>query len=1728
MKALKDQIKKIIIRSAALMTVLALLPSALSVISVNAEGEESETESGQETTGAKVVSGIEIYRDGEKQPIEVSAGGQWKSSGVEGDSIPTQRALSVEEFADTTGSVEITRDIYTLTVATGISPGKTVEYFAVRYTDQNNNPQTKYIFPKVYSLPATYKFIESLDVENERMTKSHKVLSDMGYRINEPSVPEALSSWSVDEYLFETEAPIKKVNSIEVFMSKGSWTVQGLSVSKVTSVGGFGEYGYISGKYFLSLGKQYLCRLKSKKGTVQNFSPPGDRLFTIGSEKSIYYVLEEVSSSDSISDPLHDLYTFRMDFADLPDAGLESLIRTSATKKLLSEGTIAEDLAIEVEYKDKNGWTRSVAMPVLLSVITQTMTSEQDAGVVTMGLAQQGETLAFTACLPEYSSLISYKLYTGGKARSLIKSVGGIERKTETGSGAALELKLDKDYIQITGVSIYEGTCRISNTADGIDMDTGETLKSCTYVFDFLNRYPLLYYATPTYTGLSVSPGSNISLNLGKYNSNDILVAENDSGNLLMRLRTDTVGGSGTDGNIRLRLKYLDQSGESKISKYFNVKQEVLNYLGYWPDEKNIQSNFSYLHGMSEGNYVEFCISLPDAASVTSVEFSLDNHSNDEWQTVGVYIGVIEKMEKRRIYQKVSTAGSEKSDYFITRTTDSLYLPPFPVEMQLLLTPGRNYRIDVGSGNVISSFDTINFESVRYSLPYEKTTLDFGHTKSFKTYDINIKVADDPSSNSINGDSGSMNHFFFQLRFKNGNSGFVLANQQLSADGFRAGYNEMFSISINRDYNDLTAVRIIPEDNTDGSDQFDKLNIEQITVTERAYGGTSMEYVIDNVGWIGIDYHDEAEGSAIVGRSGRSVTDIASTYAVSYKRDVVNLYCEIEALPWIVDDPDFDQTTSSRFKASLSAEVEYLDYDGQPQTKSFDVISRMYDYMNKTPVSYEAKADGSNQSLYDNMGSVSDPDWMLRPSHKDRFSFPPLPNAKTITSITFRGTNRSTGQAQWVIGGVTLYTIITDSGVISLTSDREYYRKMELEPLCMMELEDSTANNVQLVLPSGMAESVTIPMSYNEMSKLENGGWTPAVTKFPESNNDSLNVYVYPAAVSRDIVSYEYDRNDPSIITGVNAVTVSAAMQYNLPFSKVMQVKQSPLSTYGTGTENAVFYYRGISAKDMQNLKKLTLSCRSSSMLFDHAIVQQVRDDVIVNTYSMTLGKASATMGLSAAPSKSVTVYDKKMQKMLISFSKDSKESTLFGMSENSGNVRDVAISFRYRSSLDKGMGTANAQYYTPYVYLTEAGINRITPGMMAEIPFEIPYVDEITGYRIVSFGDIDAAIESAMIVNYSYEKKDKDYSKGTYTYSGEKREECYSFNESHKLNNELWNCNSVKKGMDGKDSLNPIDLIFTTDTSKMSGSLRADVGVSMTFNYKSGTAAKTLVVPDARVYLQNESKQFVTYSEPDENGERKVINNTARMRLFIPECTELTSIDIRLTDSSGSAAWYVSTIEGSSNYGDLPLASDVETEFTALRKSVSFVNIALKTYITTKDYFMKLVTDHEIGITAEGGEEISSVVRIGRGEQFNIEAEWLVNDKRAAVSSEYYTKTTDGFSFTVPKNTSTVPQTYVLTVYSVTNPSKKDIINISVPVPESPEPSLVPPDESNPEESFNDESKGEYSDSEDSIDDESADEDSDSDSPDSNSSTLMSLIMKNLREKNLLMNDLPPDSEEP
>ena len=174
------------------------------------------------------------------------------------------------------------------------------------------------------------------------------------------------------------------------------------------------------------------------------------------------------------------------------------------------------------------------------------------------------------------------------------------------------------------------------------------------------------------------------------------------------------------------------------------------------------------------------------------------------------------------------------------------------------------------------------------------------------------------------------------------------------------------------------------------------------------------------MGWLGIDYHDKAEEGSVTGREDRMLSELVQKpYYVSYQRRVVNLLCEVAALPWDVN--------SFKFAASVQAELTYLDTNDQPQTLAFDVVSRMYDYAKRTPLSYEAKGDGSDQALFNSLGVVSDSATMLRPNHTDRFVIPPLADPKTLKSITFYVTNRSHGTAEWNIGGLWISRIISDS-----------------------------------------------------------------------------------------------------------------------------------------------------------------------------------------------------------------------------------------------------------------------------------------------------------------------------------------------------------------------------------------------------------------------------------------------------------------------------------------------------------------------------------------------------------------------------------------------------------------------------------------------------------------------------------------------------------------------------
>ena len=1699
-------------------------------------------------------SNIKISENGKTLQVETESDQPWDEENVTGDEQPTLNALSVAEYMQKIGTtksypIEDSEHLYTLSVSTGIKAGDSVEYFAIRYTDVKGSKQTKYMFPKSYSLQAANDYINGLrkdDVHKDEIVGYHinyydraesdgkgkfiretyyaktyvtqnnistetvhdynrnyrydyfvvddaeaakqavldrhrelyynsekvgrskrydnidgraKIQTDnvikeswtyttvanintirethnvmyytLGYEINPPSqTTKALQQWSTEEFLFKTEEDISTVDQIEVFMSNGDWTVQGLSISKVTSVNGYGEYGFYSGKYFLSLGKQYLYELESRNGGHAQLHATTDTLHLLAGENSDYYRLLPSSKKDTVTNPEDEYYSFRIDIADELQSGLESLAETTVGKTFANIQAV-EDLAIEIEYLDKNGWTRGVSMPVLLSMLGQA--SVIGDKVRTMGPAQRGDTLAFTARLPEFEKLLTVKLHTGAAARNSIAAGGIVPRKQFKAEKNALGTKLDSDFISIAGISFYKGTCRASNYAQGRDQKTNQQLDCYSYGFSFSSPEPLAYFTTIIPTGYRVKANSTAKFDMAEYTQGSLVTAPS-MGNFIIRLRTDEVNRVIKNCNLNVSISYQDYSGNQKTSKLYNVKDEVMNYLGYWPTVSEPLGNFGYLYGLMPGRYIEFPVTLEDAAAILNIAISTDMIS-DEIQIAGISVSVVDEIGKRRIYAQTLEGAGGASNFRIVRTLKHTVIPPFPITLKLLFTPGKSFNITTGTGTVIPAGEP-DYSTMRYSMSYDDTKRDLGFIRDSITYDITVKVANDATKSNVNGDSGSKNQFYFQLLFKNGKSAFVLANQQLTSDGFRSGMEEMFSIKINRNYGDVTSIRIIPEDISSDSDVFDKLNVDKITVTERTNGGAGMQYVFNTVGWIGIDYHDSGEQTTYRTKTGRLLVELAKTYTVSYQQKVIYLYCEIGAWPW---DIPF-----SPFEASIGADLTYLDINDQPQTVSFDVVSRMYSYMNRTPKAYEGASDGSEQALYNSMGTISDPDFMLRPNHVDCFVLPPLADAKTIKSMTLYIVNRTNGTKYWVISDVTLSRIYSDSGTVVLKRngdhESDYKRNMETADLCKMVFDNKTMENqgMNIELPVGQKVSRTIKFSDSSITWSENSSWTSAVTRMPESSNDTLNLYLYPT---------DYNKN-------IDASPVSAVLQYSLPFSRVMQVKQNRLNTVSSGTKDAMYYFKGISATDMQNLLSIGITCRDSEMMFKRAIVEQVRDNVIVNRYEIPLGGSSATLGLRASPSKNSIQEGKKRQNMMISFSDLTKEMTLFGPNEDYQDVNDIAVAFQYRTTIDKNLPVDFQQkYYTPYVYLTDVGIQKLRPGLMAEIPFEIPFVAEITGYKIVSFGNIVAEVNSAMIVNYnpvSAENQDGG--------SADIMEHCYGIRAKFPVENSITEKFVVpdaladqmkgEMGMSGQDSVAPLELTLRTAPAKAGGATSVNVPVTMNIYYRSVRDKRwTFTIPDIRTYIEPKLK-----TDPD-TGESIVVDNlvageSATIKLLLPDCYELEAFAFQLQDETGAESWNLESISYRFKLENTPYPRPVNMEFSNVLKSFSVRKVNLASDVFLNGVWKDKVSAAEYSLRAEGGQQIEIRPTVEKGENgYGYKVLW-VQDASADVdvTAEDVRPTENGFVFTPKVNSSVTTDTYKIIVYANDNTDRQNIIYVKVP----------------------------------------------------------------------------------
>jgi hypothetical protein len=202
----------------------------------------------------------------------------------------------------------------------------------------------------------------------------------------------------------------------------------------------------------------------------------------------------------------------------------------------------------------------------------------------------------------------------------------------------------------------------------------------------------------------------------------------------------------------------------------------------------------------------------------------------------------------------------------------------------------------------------------------------------------------------------------------------------------------------------------------------------------------------------------------------------------------------------------------------------------------------------------------------------------------------------------------------------------------------------------------------------------------------------------------------------------------------------------------------------------------------------------------------------------------------------------------------------------------------------------------------------------------------------------------------------------------------------------------------------------------------------------------------DSNSLTDNDYKQFSTGS-------------TRTVKLFIPECIEITGIELKphnqdwkLESINGlmKYAWKVEKDDdGNTIYTSQKINRIIKDTFPSTGKSVSLRDVNLITYLYTGDTYIGIVTEHERSIVCDGETRVWGQVTSDSGFDLKVQ---MIGDVPSDMPVDSYSRSEGGFSFTLPKNNGSVPVAYRISVISRENPNVVDVINVTVPVPEKKE----------------------------------------------------------------------------
>ena len=1451
---------------------------------------------------------------------------------------------------------------YMLEVSTGtVRNGGTadnVKYFVIYYTDTNNKTRSEVIFP---GKDVVKKSMDTAHDAGSRDYRRIKMRDFFGYRTVDLEAHQGLGSDRTDQILFTTPAKIRTVDRIQIFgknetvlnsdggvaETKNTWACQAMHIARVDVLYGLEMYGWYSSEGYIDYDGEIIADVVMPEGggifRWQN-SAGVHNIMGLNQSGGFGATLLNTETAPNYHKPhfvntrhesqVTNRVVFRLDLADMGGAGFESLSGSyeAGYESTVSELKFCETAAIKIRYEDIYGAVRVFCVPMIVNSLGWTMEKIGD-DIAIAGFAQQGDSVPLSLMLPDFKRLLavdsndrnqaSVELSVGeAKARDAAKLTvyGGADQNLRSKRVS----KADQESFAYLCLAAYQ------DVSVGIQYDSA-TLR---YTYTAGAKEPAYCISAGSVEGVSSDAGTVSALPMDPYRDNMKILPYDTRDVYLFTFCTDNVDNAGMVEDVTIQLKYTNMRDKQVTTSELSLKEYAKQYYGEWAGNAD---DFGYKYGMRPGGTLKVLIPFIGVKKFESISVKVSGQ--DEWQFRGIRIQKVLSYSPRicrwkEIDEKVTSKLTLKSHLIVSREVHAdepifqvgtIYDKTHPViptddpswtPGDLVIDDGEYHEYS-GSGKEIAARDPINWEDYRYYMTYEDTLQDLGFDRQRCNYLVTVKVAGS-KSNANDDDCGSANLFYFQLLFENGNSGCVLANQQLHSDGFRTGEEAEFYIPTTMDYGDLEAIRIIPDDQDSNGDIYDKLQIEYIKVKKSSTGKinptwTAASDSVDGLGWVGIDYRDPGTAGTPQGTTGRTISDIARTFEItstSYSTKLLISISTGEYKPEPVTSTVTGETvivTHPVMEGGLSAIIHYMDHEGRPQSKAnLDLVHLMNQYSGRQD-KYVRTIDGVQEDVdY----CVSDPDYQFREGRQDKF-FVDIDNIEKIIKMELM--IKSSVNTKWTIDNVSVY-LVQGEGHRVINGHGEYDYKYdegkELSLRCCWDRPQSLTKDVQRYRTAGSSDyahqvsgssigKIEINFQENNFPISEDETWTSTLSREPASKDDTLNLFLYP--------STETAAADPT------TYGLSSKVYYTDTLTQTaLEIRTGEMNFTTDSTGQPIFYATGLNAGYFEALSSVRVDSTSVNSVYapiNHGILQRVRAGVLIDSYYLQ-GAGSVDNGVSLLSMPQPG--GENVQHVLLQVNDDAETQKLIP------EERDLAVALNFITDDPYGK-----ELRTKYVYLSDQGYTMVHGGEVLDLKFSISNLKEITGVTLVNMGRLNISLKHGEVLEQNV--------------GGAVRQK-WSFRDSMTPTK-----NPARFPTKGTVSL--LDLDLKTAASEGSVNSGTDGPIRMTVGYLDMSGNEmTESFDDVRRYALDE-KCF-------ESG------HLDHVRLLIPEMSELRWVELeplskqKETGTEGTeqiaAAW---KLESLSAAVDLGFQMTKITDKLILEKEplrVSFAEILLAGFVST------------------------------------------------------------------------------------------------------------------------------------------------------------------------------------